>query len=58
MKTMLEIPAGKVEAGESDETAIRELNEETRYQADNLKRVAGFYTSPGLQTVYDSLCSH
>lgn len=55
-KTTLEIPAGKVEAGESDETtAIRELNEETRYQADNLKRVAGFYTSPGFTNEYMTL---
>ncbi|RRK11579.1 NUDIX hydrolase [Lactiplantibacillus garii] len=44
----LEIPAGKVEAGETmDAAAVRELNEETRLQATKLTSVAQFYTSPG-----------
>lgn len=43
-----EIPAGKVEAGETmDEAAVRELNEETRLKAQRLEAVAQFYTSPG-----------
>ncbi|WP_338210459.1 NUDIX hydrolase [Lactiplantibacillus paraxiangfangensis] len=44
----LEIPAGKVEAGESmDAAAVRELNEETRLKATSIQTVAQFYTSPG-----------
>lgn len=43
-----EIPAGKVEAGETmDQAAVRELNEETRMTAAHLAPVAQFYTSPG-----------
>lgn len=45
---MIEIPAGKVEPGETfDQAAVRELNEETRLSATELKAVAQFYTSPG-----------
>jgi len=52
----LEIPAGKVEAGEmADQAAVRELNEETRLKAAHLKRVAGFYTSPGFTDEYMTL---
>lgn len=44
----LEIPAGKIEPGETpSQTAVRELNEETRFQADKLELLTGFYTSPG-----------
>lgn len=46
----LEIPAGKMEPNEYDDpkkTAIRELNEETRYQAQNVELVTPFFTSPG-----------
>ncbi|KRM89193.1 NUDIX domain-containing protein [Liquorilactobacillus vini] len=47
-KASLEIPAGKIEAGEQPEyTARRELNEEVRLQATSLKKIAFFYTSPG-----------
>ncbi|MCP0886486.1 NUDIX hydrolase [Ligilactobacillus sp. WILCCON 0076] len=47
-KITLEIPAGKIEKGEHpDQTAVRELNEETRFTADTLERVNEFYTSPG-----------
>ncbi len=47
-KTILEIPAGKLESGEHpDRCAERELEEETGYRADQLKRVTSFYTSPG-----------
>ncbi len=46
--TILEIPAGKVEAGETmDQAVVRELNEETRLTATSLRAVAQFYTSPG-----------
>lgn len=47
-KSLVEIPAGKLEPGEEPETtALRELEEETGYTANSLKFVASFYTSPG-----------
>lgn len=45
---LLEIPAGKLEVNEEPrQTAIRELKEETGYEAENLKYLIEFYTSPG-----------
>lgn len=47
-KTLVEIPAGKLEPGEDPEAcAKRELEEETGYTCENLKQIASFYTSPG-----------
>ncbi|SFS92408.1 NUDIX hydrolase [Marininema halotolerans] len=47
-KTILEIPAGKLEPGEEpDHCARREMEEETGYHAASLKQVRAFYTSPG-----------
>ena len=47
-KSIIEIPAGKVEKGEQPElTAIRELEEETGYTASKLSFITSFYTSPG-----------
>ncbi|MCT2537456.1 NUDIX hydrolase [Aquibacillus koreensis] len=47
-KSLVEIPAGKLEPGEKPEiTAIRELEEETGYTTNNLAFVTSFYTSPG-----------
>ncbi|ASK63278.1 ADP-ribose pyrophosphatase [Virgibacillus phasianinus] len=47
-KSIVEIPAGKLEPGEIPEvTAIRELEEETGYTTNELKFVTSFYTSPG-----------
>lgn len=47
-KTLVEIPAGKLEPGEAPEmTAVRELEEETGYICDEIKLIASFYTSPG-----------
>src|SRR5699024_8175858 len=47
-KTIIEIPAGKLEQGERPEiTAIRELEEETGYTTNNLSFITSFYTSPG-----------
>lgn len=45
---LYEIPAGKLEVNEEPrETAIRELREETSYEANKLTYVSEFYTSPG-----------
>lgn len=47
-RTLIEIPAGKIEPNEAPEvTAIRELEEETGYTTEQLKYVTSFYTSPG-----------
>lgn len=47
-KTMLEVPAGKLDKGEQpDECALRELEEETGYIANNIKKMASIYTTPG-----------
>lgn len=47
-KTLLEIPAGKIEPNEAKEvTALRELEEETGYTSKKLAYVTSFYTSPG-----------
>lgn len=48
MKTLTELPAGKLEKGENpDLTAARELKEETGFSAKSLVRVAESYPSPG-----------
>jgi ADP-ribose pyrophosphatase len=47
-KSIIEIPAGKLEAGEeSSVTAKRELEEETGYGCKQLDHIISFYTSPG-----------
>ncbi|MCK8816605.1 NUDIX hydrolase [Natroniella sulfidigena] len=47
-KVLLELPAGKLEAGEDLELcALRELKEETGYQANSLQKLTSFYSSPG-----------
>ncbi|MGP4070241.1 NUDIX hydrolase [Halobacillus sp. B29] len=47
-KSLVEIPAGKLEPGEEAKTcALRELEEETGYTTDSLEWVTSFYTSPG-----------
>ncbi len=47
-RTIVEIPAGKLEKGEEPfECAKRELEEETGYECETLELVASFYTSPG-----------
>ncbi len=47
-KSIIEIPAGKLEQGEDPKiTAARELEEETSYRATDLQFVISYYTSPG-----------
>ncbi|MBB1078548.1 NUDIX hydrolase [Limosilactobacillus sp. STM2_1] len=53
--TTLEIPAGKLDQRDADNAvhaAKRELNEETRYEATNLKKISSFYTSIGCMDEY------
>ncbi|MCH3922511.1 NUDIX hydrolase [Limosilactobacillus sp.] len=57
-KTTLEIPAGKLDSRDQDDAvhaAKRELNEETRYQARELKKLSSFYTSVGCMDEYMTL---
>lgn len=47
-RTIIEIPAGKLEKGEKPEIcAARELEEETGYECENMEWLISFYTSPG-----------
>jgi ADP-ribose pyrophosphatase len=48
-KYILELPAGKLDSGQSPaETVARELEEETGYSPGSLTRECAFYTSPGI----------
>jgi ADP-ribose pyrophosphatase len=58
-RTLLEVPAGTIDPGESpDRTAERELLEETGYQAGRIRRVREWYVSPGVmdERMYLYLC--
>jgi ADP-ribose pyrophosphatase len=58
-KTLLEVPAGTIDPGESPEvTAKRELVEETGYRAGRIRRLRDWYVSPGVMTerMYLFLC--
>jgi ADP-ribose pyrophosphatase len=58
-KMLLEVPAGTIDEGESPEqTAGRELAEETGYRAGTIRRVRDWYVSPGVMTerMYLFLC--
>ncbi|TAA72505.1 NUDIX hydrolase [Planococcus salinarum] len=47
-RSIIEVPAGKLEKGEDPETtAMRELEEETGYTAASLQLIQSFSTSPG-----------
>jgi ADP-ribose pyrophosphatase len=52
-KELLEIPAGGIDPGEDAESAVRrELREETGYLPRKVKRLGGFYASPGYSSEY------
>ena len=58
-KTLLEVPAGTIDEGETPEqTAVRELEEETGYRAGSIHRLRDWYVSPGVMTerMYLFLC--
>ena len=58
-RTLLEVPAGTIDPGESpDQTAERELREETGYQAGRIRRIREWYVSPGVmnERMYLYLC--
>jgi ADP-ribose pyrophosphatase len=58
-RTLWEVPAGTIDAGESpDNTAPRELTEETGYVAGRITRLAEWLVSPGVMTerMYLYLC--
>jgi len=60
-KTLLEVPAGTIDEGESPEqTAERELQEETGYRAGSIRRVRDWFVSPGVMTerMYLFLCEN
>ncbi len=50
-KTLIELPAGKLEKGEDPLIcAARELEEETGYKAKEIKKLGSIYTAPGYCT--------
>lgn len=52
-KELLEIPAGGIAESEDPETAvIREMQEETGLRPQRVKRIGGFYSSPGFCDEY------
>ncbi len=52
-KDLLEIPAGGIEPGENPVATVRrEMCEETGYLPRSIKRMGGFYSSPGFCTEY------
>lgn len=59
-RVMLEVPAGKIDPGEKPEdTAVRELKEETGYSASHVRYMTYFYPSVGYseEKLYLYLCT-
>ncbi len=55
-RSLLELPAGTLEPGESPEAcATRELQEEAGYRPGRLERLGGFYLAPGYCTEYQHI---
>ena len=58
-RVLLEVPAGTIDPGETPEqTAVRELGEETGYRAARIVRVRDWFVSPGVfsERMYLFLC--
>ena len=52
-RTLLELPAGGIEKGETPEDAVRrELQEEIGYLPGRVESLGGFYSAPGFCTEY------
>lgn len=52
-ESLLELPAGTMEAGEDPAaTAVRELQEETGFFAEDLTPAGGYYSAPGFCTEF------
>jgi ADP-ribose pyrophosphatase len=52
-QTLLEVPAGKLDPGETPEqAALRELQEETGFTAAKLRRLSSFWLGPGWCTQF------
>jgi ADP-ribose pyrophosphatase len=52
-RVLLELPAGTMEPPEAAEVcAARELEEETGYAAERVRRLTSFYTTPGMTDEY------
>jgi ADP-ribose pyrophosphatase len=52
-KELLEIPAGGIDGDETPEEAVRrEMQEETGYLPETIKRLGGFYSAPGFCNEY------
>jgi ADP-ribose pyrophosphatase len=50
-ETLLEVPAGTIDPGETpDQTALRELAEETGYRAGRITHIRDWFVSPGVMT--------
>jgi ADP-ribose pyrophosphatase len=53
---LIELPAGTLELGEAPEVcAERELQEETGYRPNTIRRLGGFYLAPGYCTEYQTV---
>lgn len=52
-KELLEIPAGGIDPGETPEEAVsREMQEEAGLRPGRVRRLGGFYTTPGFSNEY------